>query len=160
VLMRLIKLFRCFFPHRTNKYGIELIKQFEGFRAFPYLDTDGKEKIGFGCPVPPHTNFPIEFYDAERILFQTLQPIEKLLNGNLSKQISSDEFSALAALAFNVGISHVLNSTLFKLVNQGKFEEASEEFVKWDHEGKEVVPGLLRRREAERDLFKSIHHQT
>ena len=46
-------------------------------------------------------------------------------------------------------------STLLKLVNQGDIVNASDQFLRWNRAAGHVLPGLTRRRQAERDLFLS-----
>ena len=62
-------------------------------------------------------------------------------------------FDSLVSFAFNLGLGNLQKSTLLKKVNLGKFEEASNEFIKWNRAGGKVLEGLTRRREAERYLF-------
>jgi lysozyme len=42
---------------------------------------------------------------------------------------------------------------LLKKLNSGDTEGASDEFSKWVYADKKVLPGLVRRREAEKELF-------
>jgi lysozyme len=65
--------------------------------------------------------------------------------------------NALVSFSFNVGLGSLKTSTLLKKVNNRKFEEASNEFLKWNKakvKGKlTVLIGLDRRRKEERELF-------
>jgi GH24 family phage-related lysozyme (muramidase) len=45
------------------------------------------------------------------------------------------------------------SSTLLKLLNQGEYTQAADQFLRWNKAGGRVLPGLTRRREAERALF-------
>lgn len=69
--------------------------------------------------------------------------------------LNQNEFDALVSFAYNLGVGAEAHSTLMKLVNASDFDGAAAEFLKWDHENGVVVPGLTRRRTAERDLFIS-----
>jgi lysozyme len=69
--------------------------------------------------------------------------------------LNADQFSALASFTFNLGCGNFQSSTLLKLLNGGNVNGASLEFAKWVYGGGVVLPGLVRRREAERQLFCS-----
>jgi GH24 family phage-related lysozyme (muramidase) len=72
-------------------------------------------------------------------------------------ELSDRQLSALVSLAFNVGVDFVKNSTLIEKLNAGDYNGAANEFLRWDKaniEGSYVqLPGLTRRRQAERQLF-------
>jgi hypothetical protein len=70
-----------------------------------------------------------------------------------ASNINQNQFDALVCFAYNVGLGALHGSTLLKKVNTGDFDGAADEFLKWNHAGGVVVPGLTRRRQAERSLF-------
>jgi len=45
-------------------------------------------------------------------------------------------------------------STLLRKLNDSDYDGAAQEFLKWDHIGKEKIAGLTRRREAEKQRFE------
>ncbi|NMV37256.1 lysozyme [Ralstonia insidiosa] len=59
---------------------------------------------------------------------------------------------AFVDLAYNVGVGAVCNSTLARKANAGDMAGACAELSKWTRAGGQVLPGLVRRRAAERDL--------
>lgn len=63
-------------------------------------------------------------------------------------------FDALVDFAFNLGNNALSGSTLLRKLNAGDFAGAADEFPKWCHAGGKLVPGLLRRRQAEQRLFQ------
>ena len=73
--------------------------------------------------------------------------------------LSQTEFDALVSLCFNIGCKAFSGSTLVKLLNAtpADFDGASAEFAKWDKQHGQVLAGLERRREAERELFDKVH---
>jgi len=54
---------------------------------------------------------------------------------------------------YNVGIANFKKSTLLKKLNKGDYEEASNQLLRWTRAGGKVLNGLVRRREAEKELF-------
>jgi lysozyme len=66
---------------------------------------------------------------------------------------SEDEFSAMVSLAFNVGLQAFATSTLLKRHKAGNKIGAANAFMSWIFANKKKLPGLVRRREAERELY-------
>ena len=63
-------------------------------------------------------------------------------------------FDALASFTFNLGEGALAASTLRRLVNAGRLEEAAPQFDRWVFAGARKLPGLVRRRAAERALWE------
>jgi lysozyme len=141
---------------RIAEPGIDLIKSFESCRLTAYKDIVGVLTIGYG-----HTGADVEEGqeitqdEADALLASDLSTFENGVTRALKVTINQNQFDALVSFAYNLGVHALVNSTLFRLVNQSAFDKAALEFVKWDKAGGKVVPGLLRRRTAERDLFLS-----
>jgi len=57
------------------------------------------------------------------------------------------------SFTYNVGVENLAVSTLLKLLNQGDVAGAAQQFKLWDHVGGVVLPGLVKRRQAETNLF-------
>lgn len=60
--------------------------------------------------------------------------------------------AAFTDAAYNLGPSVVCGSILQKLANSGDIMGACEQLMRWTHAGGKELPGLVKRREAERDL--------
>ena len=71
----------------------------------------------------------------------------------LKIQVTQNQFDALVDFAYNVGIGNLKSSTLLKKVNAKNFSGAALEFIKWNKADGKVLPGLTKRRTAEKDLF-------
>ncbi len=63
--------------------------------------------------------------------------------------------AALIDFVYNVGAGNFERSTLLALLNQGDYAGAAAQFARWDYADGIVLPGLLRRREAEATLFEA-----
>jgi lysozyme len=68
-------------------------------------------------------------------------------------KLNESEFDALVDFTFNVGCGALKQSTLRRMVNQGNIQGAADQFLRWTYVGKKQVPGLLKRRMDERNLF-------
>ena len=62
-------------------------------------------------------------------------------------------FDALVCLAYNIGLGNLQRSTIRMRANRGDWEGAAEAFMAWTKGGGKVLPGLVKRREAEIALF-------
>ena len=66
---------------------------------------------------------------------------------------SENQYSACVSFAYNVGEHGFAKSTLCWLINQGRYQDAANEFNRWTRGGGRVLPGLVNRRRDERLLF-------
>jgi GH24 family phage-related lysozyme (muramidase) len=143
---------------KINAEGLALIKHFEGLRTTAYQDSVGVWTIGYGhtSMAGPPTVYPgmtITTAQAEAILQQDLEVFERGVSQALTIATTENQFSAMVSFAFNVGLSAYRNSTLLRKHNAGDFAGAANEFPRWVYAGGEVLPGLVRRRDAERTLY-------
>jgi hypothetical protein len=92
---------------------------------------------------------------AEKMLQDELEKFEAAVANAVKVQLNDNQFSALVSFSYNLGAGSLFESTLLKLLNQGKFQEAADQFPRWDKAGGQALLGLSRRRRAERALFLS-----
>ena len=139
--------------------AVELAKRFEGFcrvpkndpgRAYPYVCPAGFWTIGFGhmCKPdhPPITETEAETYlaaDLAQALAATLRYCPVLLSQPESR------LSAIVDFTFNLGAGRLQTSTLRRRINQRDWASAGQELRRWVYGGGKVLPGLVKRREAE-----------
>lgn len=69
--------------------------------------------------------------------------------------LNQNQFDALVDFTFNLGEGNLRSSTLLKKLNSKDYAGAADEFPKWNKAGGIVLPGLTKRRAAERALFIS-----
>ena len=138
---------------KTSRIGIDLIKSFEGLRLEPYYCTGNVLTIGYGHTKTVRPNMKITKEQAERLLQDDLVIFEQAVIRNVKVCLEQCEFDALVSFCFNVGIGNFTRSTLLKELNQMFFDRAADEFLRWNKSGGKVTAGLVRRREAERQMF-------
>lgn len=146
---------------KASERCLDLIRRFEGFRSKPYRCPAGVPTIGYGStryadgrPVKL-TDAPITQEQADEIMRQTLGEYENAVNRYVTVPLSQNEFDALVDFAYNAGAKNLLNSTLLRKLNAGDRKGAAREFDRWVHANGEVLPGLVKRRMAERNLFET-----
>ena len=145
---------------RISDKGISLIKQFEGLRLTAYQDSVGVWTIGYGWthPVdgkPIRPGMTIKEETAERLLRTGLVGYENDVSKLVKVKLTQGQFDALVSFAYNLGARALSTSTLLQKLNAGDYTGAADEFARWNKAGGKALPGLTRRREAERALFLS-----
>lgn len=143
-------------PRKTNDAGKKIIKEEEGCRLEAYDDGVGVLTIGWGhtgSDVTP--GLRITQQRADELFLQDLAKFERGVQDLVKVRVSENQFGALVSFAYNVGLGAFKESTLLRLVNEAKFQAASNEFEKWTNGGDPPKPmgGLIRRRRKERELF-------
>lgn len=137
-----------------SERGLKLTKQFEGLRLAAYQDQRGNWTIGYGHTGPGvHEGLRITEAEAEMFLTNDVTCAVAGVNRMVTSSITQNQFDALVDFAFNLGCTTLMHSNLLALVNASDFTAAANEFLRWDHTGGRVSPGLLRRRQAEMELF-------
>lgn len=140
----------------SNERGLALIKSFEGLSLTPYLCPAGKATIGYGSTRGVTMNSPpITRAEADRLLRRDLGHAESVVDGLVDVPLNGNQFSALASFVFNVGAEAFRRSTMLRKLNAGDYLGAAAQFERWIFAGGKELPGLKRRRAAERSLFLS-----
>ncbi|CAG7819519.1 unnamed protein product [Allacma fusca] len=152
----------------TNQAGVNLIKEFEGWYPNFYTDPVGIRTIGYGhachvwdCSLPLNGRYtpPLTQAQGQELLKSDLSAAGRyeacVRSYATLSTLNANQYSALVSFAFNLGCGSLQTSTLLRLLNAGNVLGASAEFGKWINAGGQVLPGLVRRREAERVLFCS-----
>ena len=140
----------------VSEKGITLIKKFEGCRLQAYKCTSGVWTIGYGhTGSEVHKDFKITQKEADIYLKHDLIIHANNVNKLVKVPLNQNQFDALVSLVFNIGYGAFKGSTLLRLLNQGKYKEASEQFAVWRLSGGKVSEGLIRRRAEEKKLFVS-----
>ncbi len=146
---------------RVSPTAINLVKQYEGFRSYAYIDTNGLPVIGYGQSIIRGRKVRMGQYisraEADAELAKELHRLQGLVASKVKVKLNPNQLAALTSLAYNAGIRVVTKSTLARKLNAGNYAGAANEILRWNkaHQGGKLVPlaGLIRRRQAERQLF-------
>ncbi len=146
---------------RVSPTAINLVKQYEGFRSYAYIDTNGLPVIGYGQSKIRGRKVRMGQYisraEADAELAKELHRLQGLVASKVKVKLNPNQLAALTSLAYNAGIRVVTKSTLARKLNAGNYAGAANEILRWNkaHQGGKLVPlaGLIRRRQAERQLF-------
>lgn len=137
---------------KTSNEGINLIKQFEGckLKAYKPVPAEPCYTIGYGhygSDVRP--NIVISQAQAEAYLVQDLMKYEKSVN-SLGIPLNQNQFDALVSFTYNCG-----SGNLKKLVRGRNHQQIADAMLQYNKGSGKVLPGLTKRRQAERNLFVS-----
>lgn len=148
---------------QLSETGLNLIKQFEGYRTNPYQDQAGVWTIGYGTTgkyihknTPPMTEI-----EAESHMRKHIELLEKDIRQLVKVPLNQNQFDALISFAYNVGtdidadttVEGLGDSTLLRKLNRGYYNVAAGEFLRWVYAGGKKRKGLQIRRKKEHDLF-------
>lgn len=143
---------------QIGKNCIDLIKKFEGLKLESYKCPAGLWTIGYGNTQWENgtrvlENQVIDIQRAEKLLmFWVNKYAEKI-----DLKVKQNQFDALVSFAYNVGITNFNNSTLKKKVIANPNDATiRDEFMKWVNSRGKQLPGLVKRREAEANLYFKI----
>lgn len=133
---------------RTSQTGINLIKQFEGCRLEAYKCPAGVWTIGYGHTAGVQPGQKISAAQAEVYLRADLEKYEKKVDKYSKYGWRQNEFDAMVSFAYNVG-------SIDKLTANGTRSKPviAEKLLLYNKGGGKVLPGLVKRRAAERALF-------
>lgn len=137
----------------TSNKGKNLIKEAEGLRLEAYLCPAGVPTIGWGHTKGVKMGQHITLAEAEDLLVEDIAPIERLLNG-MGINFRQEQFDALVSWIFNLGGGKFKGSTMYKrILEDARDEEITDQMVQWVKASGRPMPGLLKRRVAEANLF-------
>lgn len=142
-----------------NQAGLDLIKEFEGFRPETYDDGAGVLTIGYGTTaragvgIDPQPGMVITQAEAEWYLEKALMAFADKILPAITAPINENEWAAFLSLAYNIGPSAFKRSSALRHFNNGDKFMAAKSILLWNKAGGKVMRGLERRREAERKLF-------
>jgi lysozyme len=141
----------------VSALGIAAFVGYEGYSPRAYDDGVGVQTVGFGSTrhldgtpvkagdtVTPQRAVVMLAKDADRIWREAARCIGEV-------PLYQHEADAFASLAYNIGSGAFCRSTLVKKLKQSPpdYEGACREILRWNRAGGQVLPGLVKRRQAE-----------
>jgi lysozyme len=134
--------------------GLAMIKSFEGCVLEAYLCPAGIWTIGYGHTEGVTDGDVWTQEQADDALIPDSNSIAaEPVNRLVTVPLTQNQFDALSDFTYNLGQGNLSSSTLLKLLNQGDYAGAQDQFQYWNLCDGEPSEGLTRRRTAEADLF-------
>lgn len=133
-----------------------LVASFEGFRTVAYLDPVGIPTACFGRTEGVELGQRYSDAECEEYLFEEVVKFQRAVRQRVDVPLSTGQLAAFTSFTYNVGVRNFESSTLRRRLNAGDYQGACDELLRWRYATKAGVkvelPGLVRRREAEREL--------
>jgi lysozyme len=127
------------------------VTRYEGYTDKAVIPVPGDvPTIGFGTTTGVKLGDRITPQEAFRRSLQDLQAFETSLKSCVHVALYQHEYDAFVSLAYNIGSSAFCGSTLVRKLNAGDHAGACAEISRWNRQGGRVLPGLVKRRAAER----------
>lgn len=139
--------------------GENMIKCFEAPGGVPMLEAyvcpAGVLTIGFGTTKGVKFGHKITPNMAHALFMEDVHEAEMLVSFHVNVPLNQNEFDALVSFVYNVGQGNFEDSTMLRLLNEGKPRDVvAKEFDRWIYANGKVLEGLVKRRETERNLFE------
>ena len=148
-----------------SKHAEALIQTYEGFSGKAYKCPNRILTIGWGHTQGVKKGDVCSKEQALIYLRQDLAVAADAVNRLVTVPLNQNQFDALCDFVFNIGAKKFKTSTLLKKLNQSDYQGAANQFSRWvyggDQDGdgdvdrKDALPGLIKRRKAEKNLFLS-----
>lgn len=151
----------------SNK-GLNFIKQHESIAGYdnhtgffmPYDDGFGFMTIGYGHKIEPGENFKKGLSQSNVIdlLTRDISKFEKSVSRIITTPLKQNQFDALVALAYNIGIGAFEKSTIVKYINNPQYHNTryptpESAWKAWNKCNGKTSRGLINRRNYEWDLY-------
>lgn len=139
---------------KASKKAEDLIKRFEECRLKAYKCPAGVWTIGWGTTGPGiRENLTISQSTADGLLKAHILDLSLELTDLLGNKLEQNEFDAIISLIYNIGMGAFKKSTMCHLLLEKQTAKAALEFERWVYANGKKLPGLVKRREAEKELF-------
>lgn len=139
---------------KIGEKGLDLIKHFEGLKLEAYKCPADVWTIGYGTTKGVKPGQRITESKAEELLKEDLKWVEGAINKNVRVDLNQNQFDALASWVYNLGETNLRSSTMLRKLNAGNYAEVPEQMKRWNKSNGQVLSGLVRRRQAEADLWQ------
>jgi len=156
---------------KVSKEAIEGIKKDEGVRTKPYRCPALLWTVGVGhvidqnhirvkfddrknLPIPDGWDRVLSMAEVDALLAQDLATFERGVLRLCPSGLTQGRFDALVSFSFNVGLGNLQRSTIRMKHNRGDFTGAAEAFMAWTKAGGRELPGLVKRRKHEREMYE------
>ena len=138
-----------------------VISSLEGFIAVPIWDYM-QYSVGYGSGYNWDQKRPVIKTDiidkatAKKWLLLEAQDKYDFVMSKVRVPVTDNQLLAMASFTYNVGEDAFAKSTLLRLLNEGQNKDiVAKQFDRWVYAGGKVSPGLVKRRNAEKQVFLS-----
>lgn len=135
--------------------ALSLVAYFEGERLAAYYDPVGIPTICFGHTATAKIGQTKTREECRDLLAEDLYKSWTAVERRAKVPLTDGQRAAFASFVYNVGEGAFAGSTLLRKLNAGDYVGACNELRRWVYAKGIKLPGLVKRREAERELCLS-----
>lgn len=128
---------------------VNFLRMTEGLRLGVYQDTPRRQSIGYGHRRVFNGPRRCTVVQAEKWLHQDIRSARRWVDVLTTVPLTQRQHDALTSFVFNVGPGTLRRSTLLKVLNEGKYDQAGRMLACYCKSRGRVCRGLKRRRFAE-----------
>lgn len=138
---------------RASERAYNMLREFEGLRLVAYGDIGGVQTIGYGHTRNVQPGKTISRDVAEQYLREDVADVEHNIGVTVSVQLRQTQYDALVSWMFNLGFGAWQKSGALHHLNLGDYDLCIGIMCLYTRAAGRIIPGLQRRREAERALW-------
>lgn len=132
--------------------AIPVVSWFEGRSNDAYLDPVGIPTICEGITKGVQLGQRKTDTECDALLLEELRSALSTVDSKVKVPMPDTRRAALASFVYNVGAGAFSSSTLVRKLNSGDVRGGCDELLRWVLADGKRLPGLVKRREAEREL--------
>jgi lysozyme len=144
---------------KVNADGYALLKKFEGCVLKAYKCPAGVWTIGFGNTfyedgTKVKEGDVITQQRADELAKYIVEQFATSIRAMIKQPLNENQFSACVSLAYNIGTGGFKKSSVLRKLNVNPTDPTiADSFRLWNKGGGVILKGLVRRREAEIELY-------
>ena len=136
-----------------------ILKEYESFREWSYLDSGGVWTYGYGFTKTPlglkvtKGNY-INKADSDKFIIEIVKNELLEITKLIRRDLQPNQYIALISLTYNIGLAAFRRSTLLKYINQNRESETiRSEWKRWSYDNGNWIKGLYNRRCKELNIY-------
>lgn len=137
----------------TVSLSSAFIAKHEGLRTSAYLDPVNVPTICYGATEGVKMGQKKTVEECNILLEKDVMRFERDVLKLVKVPLTENQLISITSFTYNVGVGNFKSSTLLKRLNACNYQGAANEFIRWKYAKGKVLPGLIKRRADERELF-------
>ena len=128
------------------------VASFEGLRTVAYMDPVGIPTVCFGETEGVRLGDKYTAEECRALLGDRVAEFGRAVDRCVTAPLPPARKAALVSFSYNVGVEAFCTSTLVKKLNSGDTVGACDQLLRWTKAKGFELPGLVKRRQQERQL--------
>lgn len=132
--------------------ALPLTAHYEGLKTKAYLDPVGIVTICYGETENVFIHDIKTEDECKEMLSARLGWFALQVDKLVTVDATPEQLAAYTSFTYNVGVNTFKKSSVLRLANEGKRKESCNFLTRYVYAGGKILPGLVKRREAEKRL--------